>query len=130
MTAKEWLAANGYHAALQYDNGGLYSDKMEAYAAHFNKELVERNAELEALFTLQHERTQLADALWRNETGEFNALPDLGTLVGWLMEWGERGETVNKGLVDALGAVLEDGTIQKRTRELVADALAKNGGVK
>ena len=43
--------------------------------------------ELEALFELQHTRTVEATALWRKaHPGNDMVLPDLGKLVGWLLE--------------------------------------------
>lgn len=41
--------------------------------------------ELQHLFDLQHTRTARADALWQHETGNEGVLPDLGTLIEWLL---------------------------------------------
>lgn len=49
-------------------------------------ELKQDNDELNALFELQHKRTREADALWQAATGNSHIMPDLGTLIGWLLE--------------------------------------------
>jgi len=49
------------------------------------QELEERNAELELLFNLQQPRKQSAVKLWQTATGS-TAIPDLGVLLGWLMD--------------------------------------------
>jgi len=41
--------------------------------------------ELNALFDLQHTRTQKAEHLWRIATGNHNIVPDLGVLIDWLI---------------------------------------------
>ena len=43
------------------------------------------NKELNAIFDLQHTRTQKAEHLWQKATGNLNTMPDLGTLLEWLM---------------------------------------------
>jgi len=50
-----------------------------------NKELEEAIAEKQSLFDLQHRRTLAATLAWQKETGK-DCWPDLGKLVGWLME--------------------------------------------
>jgi len=85
---------------LWVDNGGCqlccYPCKLEAE----NKELKEDIAEKQSLFDLQHTRTLEASAAWQAETGK-DCFPDLGKLVGWLMEKAGR----NKQLVDALVSI-------------------------
>lgn len=52
-----------------------------------NADLRDKNEDLERLFALQHTRVRAAEAAWRNEhPGKENVLPDLGTLVEWLMK--------------------------------------------
>jgi hypothetical protein len=50
-------------------------------------------AEQHQLMDLQHERTAEADRAWQKATGKEGVLPDLGTLVGWLMGRAEGAET-------------------------------------
>ncbi len=42
--------------------------------------------ELNQLFDLQYTRTRRATALWQKAHNKPNVLPDLGELIGWLLE--------------------------------------------
>lgn len=44
------------------------------------------NKELQAVFDLQHTRTQKAEKMWQEATGKHHTLPDLGTLIEWLID--------------------------------------------
>lgn len=48
-------------------------------------ELSADNAEMNALFELQHTRVGEATELWRNAHNQPDVLPDLGKLVEWLL---------------------------------------------
>jgi len=47
--------------------------------------LISELEQLNALFDLQHTRTQKAEHLWRIATGNHNIVPDLGVLIDWLI---------------------------------------------
>lgn len=64
------------------DNGKRMQDELVAYC----KELSSTNAELQALFAKQWERSREADKLWQKATGKHDTIPDLGELLKWLME--------------------------------------------
>ncbi len=67
------------------DGGKLYykASEMDPYIADLQGE----NDGLQALFDLQHTRTQAAEALWRKaHPGKEGVKPDLGELVEWLMD--------------------------------------------
>ncbi len=46
----------------------------------------EENKHLQDLFDLQYTRTLEAGKIWREETGNPGVHPDLGVLIGWLLE--------------------------------------------
>jgi len=50
------------------------------------RELEHDNAELRALFDLQHKRTLEADKLWQKAHNKPGVWPDLGELIQWLMK--------------------------------------------
>ena len=55
-------------------------------------ELSEMRAEIEghdALISMQHKRTIVADKLWQEATGYYDTFPDLGVLIEWLMAQAE-----------------------------------------
>jgi len=43
-------------------------------------------SETDQLFETQHRRTREADKLWQEATGQHHVLPDLGTLIQWLLD--------------------------------------------
>ena len=45
---------------------------------------------LRQLFALQRTRMDEATELWRKETGQYYTLPDLGDLLQWLIERGNK----------------------------------------
>ena len=49
------------------------------------RELEHDNAELRALFDLQHKRTLEADKLWQKAHNKPDTFPDLGNLIEWLL---------------------------------------------
>lgn len=63
-------------------------DALDAKRATLEAEL----AELEELLALQHRRTAKADALWQQATGRPHVLPDLGTLIEFLLDRAARAE--------------------------------------
>lgn len=66
----------------------LYAEYMGQFTGWEIAYLLQReNAELEALFELQHLRSVEADEMWRRaHPGNDNIIPDLGDLLEWLME--------------------------------------------
>lgn len=50
------------------------------------KKLKEENKHLQDIFDLQYTRTLEAGKIWREETGNPGVHPDLGVLIGWLLE--------------------------------------------
>ena len=59
------------------------------------KRMKDENEEFNRLFKLQHKRTIEADRLWREAHPERgDVLPDLGELIGWLLE--ERNKLKNE----------------------------------
>lgn len=42
--------------------------------------------ELQAIFDMQHKRTTKADKAWQKSHNKPGILPDLGTLIEWLMK--------------------------------------------
>ena len=63
------------------NNGDPVVDAYERITA-----LEAENTALENLFTLQHKRVEAAEKLWQKETGNPDVMPDLGRLVGWLVD--------------------------------------------
>lgn len=67
-----------------------------------------RSRELERLFEMQHKRTRHADILWREHFGKPDTSPDLGALVDWLIDRGNRWQAVlaaARNLMNGDGAV-------------------------
>jgi len=50
--------------------------------------------EHERLFELQHRRSRHAEILWREAHGEPNVMPDLGALLEWLIDRGDRWQSI------------------------------------
>jgi hypothetical protein len=73
--------------ALALENRQL----REAFAAA-KREL----AEHKHLFEMQHDRTHHAEIIWREHHGKPNVSPDLGTLIQWLLDRGDRWQSVVK----------------------------------
>jgi hypothetical protein len=67
------------------DGGRLYykASEMDDYLTDLQGE----NDGLQKLFDLQHTRVKAAEVLWRKaHPGKEGVIPDLGELVGWLMD--------------------------------------------
>lgn len=47
-----------------------------------------------ALLDNQHERARKAELLWREHSGQPNIIPDLGDLLDWLIDRGDRWQAV------------------------------------
>ena len=60
--------------------------KIRLEAMKLLPDLLEDMKELNRLFDLQHERTQEADKLWQEENNKPDTKPDLGELIGWLLQ--------------------------------------------
>ena len=54
------------------------------------KYLCERCKEYQMLFDLQHTMMIEATKLWQQETGNVNIYPDLGALLKWLIDRGNK----------------------------------------
>jgi hypothetical protein len=111
---KEKVIDDGLREALKKANFecvsmvGMFSEEFDIFERHIRwwhgpiiDELEDeitslriKIAEYEELMNLQHERTAEADRLWQKENGKENVLPDLGTLIEWLMKRADR-RTVN-----------------------------------
>ncbi len=52
--------------------------------------LFDRIEELDNLFEIQRTRMDKATKLWQKATGRGETLPDLGELLGWLMDHADR----------------------------------------
>ena len=61
------------------------SEAMRYPEAAKIRELEHDNAELRALFDLQHKRTLEADKLWQKAHNKPDTFPDLGKLIDWLL---------------------------------------------
>jgi len=65
--------------------GWLLNPKDQGLLVAELEQVKAENKELNALFDLQHTRTQKAEHLWRIATGNHNIVPDLGVLIDWLI---------------------------------------------
>ena len=96
-------------------------------------------AEWVSLFALQHSRVQAAEKRWQDATGRHDAMPDLGTLIEWLMaqadankaELAEARQTMRDVADERTGLWLESGKLIelptiKLLRKLCSDFLAKH----
>lgn len=61
-------------------------------------EMERKLAEYDALFELQHKRVLEADKEWQRATGQHDVMPDLGTLIEWLMADRKRLDKLEKQL--------------------------------
>jgi hypothetical protein len=66
------------------------------------RKLMEENNENEQLFNFQHTRTMEADKLWQKAHNKPLVLPDLGNLIGWLLERAEGSEREADAMAEAL----------------------------
>lgn len=88
-------------------NAGTFIGDMFGEAADALETLAGENAELNALFDLQHTRMAEATQLWRRETGRENVSPDLGRLLEWLMERYAEEVIVSESRLAKLAPVVE-----------------------
>lgn len=73
-----------YHAQMLAQNGELNAGQMTI--AQLEAEL----AEYKSIFDLQQKRMGEATKRWQAATGRYDALPDLGDLLQWLMDQGDK----------------------------------------
>jgi hypothetical protein len=111
-TVLQWLMDG--HAELAEVTAELMDGRAELAAVTADLSRTEETlAQYQQLFALQWNRVQEATKLWRAEDPEkrANITPDLGTLVGWLMERAKTGEqTHNSGPgwhLDSLQATIQ-----------------------
>jgi hypothetical protein len=72
--------------------GGMFLKELDVFERRvrewYEREVAALKAEVaehDELMNQQHERTAEADKAWQKATGKEGVLPDLGTLVEWLM---------------------------------------------
>ena len=87
------------------------------------------NKELNALFDLQHSRSQKAESMWRKATNNPNTIPDLGVLLEWLMaevrDW-KRYEQANVDTQYKRFVIAHDEAIKQRRHHKWALKKARN----
>lgn len=67
---------------------GYEVEKLINFAQEVNSflpELLEEMRELNKLFDMQYDRTQMATKMWQRANNS-DVIPDLGTLIDWLMK--------------------------------------------
>jgi hypothetical protein len=104
------------------------ASEMDAYIAVLESDNAEMHgciSELQALFDLQHTRVKAAEALWRKaHPGKEHVTPDLGELVGWLMDG--RVKELESSLAEMVEYARDYlGWAREKPDEMVKDAIQK-----
>jgi hypothetical protein len=84
----EWLMANIAELEEQINKWRASVEDADIMGMKWKELALEaeaENRELNAIFDLQRTRTQAAEKMWQEATGNQNVVPDLGKLIEWLM---------------------------------------------
>jgi hypothetical protein len=120
-----------HHEDCSYNDDGTYSCvhgcPVGGYVHTLEAEverLTGENKELNDLFDMQHTRTKEADKMWQEATGKRGTLPDLGTLIEWLLDQLSTLRAQQRELREALHALISTHPCSHQSTDLVTRRLA------